>query len=272
MDINKTIDYGLIGFIKDNGGLLKSWENFEKKVVDNFPTEKDDHFFFHIYQEQYGSSFDTLHFYIELCNFLEFPTELIFDLRRNFFDIHNSDLNRNPEKFKKQSGYVKRLLSTADKLLMERLSLLDKLECFRMAEAMKCLENKTNLSAVIMAVSSVEHRLHKIINESDRKIYEKEFKKSTLGAIIHFFKEDYSDSKHKKIKGLLPEKHKPLMEVFNVYRIFSAHPKEEIISNQTARDIVSLSFLFLIDPDLKVLRVNNRRRKIKIEKPINKLK
>lgn len=145
MNIKKSNNYGEIGSIKDARGLEESWKQFKKIVLKKFPVEKDPHFFHHIYKELYGDFFDELYFYIELCNFLNFPNQLIFDLRRSYFEIHNSDLNRVPEAFQRQVDYVINNLSVADELLMGRLNLLDKLECFRMAEAMGCLEDQHNL-------------------------------------------------------------------------------------------------------------------------------
>lgn len=87
-----------------------------------------------------------------------------------------------------------------------------------------------------------------MIRNKDKKLHADHFKKATLGQLIQVFDEkQYTDVKFQKIKKLMPEKHKPLITLLNLYRVFSAHPKEEKITPQIAESILHLSFAFMMD-------------------------
>ena len=144
------------------------------------------------------------------------------------------------------------MLKLTDDQLTKRLKRLGNLEAFRLYEAMKCLRANCALGAIVMAVSAVEHRLHMLLQRLDSRTYRRSFAKATLGGIIALFRTDspYKGRAFDRLRKFLPEKHRPLMEVLNIYRIFSAHPKDEIITYQTARAILAFSFLLLMDETL----------------------
>jgi len=249
----KTSGYGLIGEFKENKGFLTITEHLTYTFLKEFPKESDEHLFDHIYHYKLGSFFDLFDFYIKLCTFLDITPNCIDHLTNFFHLLFNSPLNKDIKKFKEHLQLAINEIHLTDIEISNKLSLLSKKECLRLYEAIKCLNNDCNYAAVVMAVSAVESRLHKLLKDTNTKLYKKQFERTTLGGIIELFRRDtrYKDKKFDKLKKILPDKHKPLMETLNVYRIFSAHPKEEIISCQTAKTIVAFSFLLLIDERLK---------------------
>lgn len=140
-----------------------------------------------------------------------------------------------------------------EKSLHDKLSGLTCLECTRLDEAIICQNNNCFLSATVMAVSTTEARLHYLIKRSHLKIYQKYFENATLGQLIELFDENkYKDKKFISIKKLIPKKHKPLLDIFNNYRIISAHPKISSLDHKIAKAILNLSFAFLLDPEVKI--------------------
>lgn len=246
-------DYGVMGLIKENKGLLKILKNSGEDFMEHFPTEKDSHFFTHTYTYRTSSFIGILNFYSDLYEYLDISNDDLQSLKQNFWSIINPELNRTKINFEKNLNHLLKILATTDEKIYSRLILLSKVECIRLEEAISCLDNNCNLSSVVMSVSAVENRLHKLIAKKNNKIYKERFEKNTLGGIISLFRKDcYTDKKYLKLKEILPEEHKPLIEMLNIYRIFSAHPKDIVISNQTAKLILSLSFLFVIDKQLQV--------------------
>lgn len=255
----KSSDYGLIGLFKENKGFLTITKDLTTKFLKYFPTEKDAHFFTHTYSYRLRTFLTFFNSYNDLYEFLDIRLGSLDDLIHHFHILSNPDLNRKAEKFKENLERLEKKLIRTDPQITERLKLISKKECFRLYEAMKCLKTSCNYAAVVMAVSAVENRLHKLLKDANSRLYKQEFEKTTLGGIIELFRRDtrYRDPKYDKFKKILPEKHKPLMEILNTYRIFSAHPMEERISCQTAKIIVQFSFLLLIDESLKSKKPEN---------------
>lgn len=246
-------DYGDIGFIKENNGLSFIAKDFGERFLKDFPTEKDPHFFVHTYSTITNSFFGYIDLYIHLYGYLDIsPTDLRY-LEQLYWELVNPNANRTREDFKSNINSLLSFLHNTDKKISNKLNLLSHIECVRLYEGIRCLESECNFSTVVMSVSAVEHRLHKLIEKKNKKIYKAHFERETLGGIISLFKKDqYTDKKYQPLKKILPDKHRPLMEMLNIYRIFSAHPKDVVVTNQTAKLILSLSFLFLVDKDLLV--------------------
>jgi len=134
--------------------------------------------------------------------------------------------------------------------IRKKLSGLTCEECERLDEALVTYSNYCFYSSIIMAVSAVEFRLHYMIKNTDKKLYSEQFEKATLGQLIQVFdKKEYTDNNYDKIKQLMPDRHRPLVQLLNQYRILSAHPKEVNVTPQIAESILNLSFAFLIDPE-----------------------
>lgn len=135
-----------------------------------------------------------------------------------------------------------------DKELMAKAKRLACIECVRLDEALVCYENYAYHASVIMAASAVEARITGLIRRTNRRLYDKEFAKFTLGQLIAIFEPGhFTDRKYDKIKLLMPEKHRPLIALLNRYRVFSAHPKGEAITAQIADSMLHLAFAFMLD-------------------------
>lgn len=249
----KRSDYGKLGFIKENEGLFCVLEQLGNSFLETFPSEKDSHFFSHTYSYRIGGFRNHLKSYLDLYNYLDISTQDFHSLEQAYWSLSIPEANQTEDHFAIVFKGLLRTISKIDSKIFNRLERLSRIECIRLDEAMRCVDYGCNLSSVVMSVSAVENRLHKLILKKNKIIYRKDFEKSTLGGIISLFKKDaYLDPKYNSLKKILPDKHKPLVEMLNIYRVFSAHPNDVVITNQIARTILSLSFLFLIDEDLQV--------------------
>ena len=144
---------------------------------------------------------------------------------------------------------VKDAVAFVETDIEDKLSRFTCLECQRLDEAIECHRNYCCYASVVMAVSAVEARIAEIVRRHDQILYDSQFAKATLGQLVQIFDDNhYRDIKFAGLKKLMPAKHKPLVALLNQYRVFSAHPKEEIITMQIADAILKLSFTFMIDP------------------------
>ena len=102
-----------------------------------------------------------------------------------------------------------------------------------------------NYSCVAMSVSATESRLLKLmclVRPDSRK----QLEKMTLGQLMF----EYIENKD-KYTNIVPEKHEPLLQLCNIYRTFSVHPKRQKISSNIAGSILRLAIEFLMDNDMK---------------------
>ena len=94
-----------------------------------------------------------------------------------------------------------------------------------------------------MSVSAIESRLFSLMmmkHHSDR------LEKLTLGELIR----EYLENKE-RYENIISDKHLPLLQYCNTYRVFSVHPKKEKISRSNATSILCMTCNFLFDKDLK---------------------
>ncbi len=240
--------------IKESNGIAKVALDFKKKFLRHFPKERDDHFFHHTYSYRAKPFLGLLAFYTDLYEYLDLSHEKTNDLRATLYDLDNPTSNRTKEKFKLTFKHFILLLNRTDPQITKRLKKLNLIECLRLEEAMDCLGINCNLASVVMAVSAVEYRLHKLIAKKNKKVYENTFENQSLGGLIGLFRKNsqYKGPQFDKLRQVLPERHMHLMEILNMYRIFSAHPKDIHITHQLAKAILSFSFLLLVDPELAI--------------------
>jgi hypothetical protein len=185
------------------------------------------------------------------CKFLGVDDELTRRLQAVIDSLRNPAEIGTYEDFRLLMKQLAGELEFIDKGLLPRLSKFTCEECLRLDEAIICYINHCYTASVVMAVSAVELRLHRLIERTNKKLYVAHFKSATLGNILRVFDEDeYKDKKFEKIKRLLPAKHKPLVALLNQYRIFSAHPKGEDVTSQMATTVLHLSFAFMLDDSI----------------------
>lgn len=168
--------------------------------------------------------------------------------------LENPTRNLPIKKFKENIKEVVGIIKDEEKNLYTNLQGFTCLECQRLDEAILCKQNNCCLAATIMAVSATEARLHYLVKKKNKKIYKKYFENATLGELIKLFnKNEYKNPIFSSLKKIIPEKHKPLLDLFNIYRIVSAHPKAASLDYKIADSIINLVFAFLLDPEVKII-------------------
>ena len=112
-------------------------------------------------------------------------------------------------------------------------------ESERMLEAIHCLFEGCRYSAVAMAVSAIEFRLFEFMKQINPEASKLE--KDPLGLLI---KECLNNPDYSK---QLPERHQPPLQLCNQFRVFSVHPKTEMIGQNEAMSAIYLAFSFILD-------------------------
>ncbi|MGB2728690.1 MAG: hypothetical protein WBD09_09495 [Halobacteriota archaeon] len=179
----------------------------------------------------------------------------------NLFNIKAFDINKSILKervyifenealplyrFKNGVNDIKRVFSNAKDEIERLCLLLDETEMNRINEAIHNFLEGCYYSSVAMSVCAIESRLLKLM--SNVKLEELErLEKMTLGRLIR----EYNDNKG-QYNNLIPKKHEPLLDLCNIYRIFSVHPKKEEITKGVASAILNLSIVFLTDEETQV--------------------
>ncbi len=188
--------------------------------------------------------------YILISRFLTSNTYIVDEISEFLNELKNPQLIKTYKRFDEILNDIKEDISFLESDINKNLSGLTCEECVRLDEALVTHSNYCFYSSVIMAVSAVEFRLHYMIKKTDEKLYSEQFEKATLGQLIQIFEKNaYNDNKYDKIKKLISERHRPLVQLLNQYRVVSAHAKEIEISPQIAESILNLSFAFLTDPE-----------------------
>jgi hypothetical protein len=90
------------------------------------------------------------------------------------------------------------------------------------------------------------------IEDFRKSIYETWFKGNPEEARSSFYfltslqREDLEN-----LRNIIPDKHLPLLQYCNTYRVFSVHPKKEKINRANATTILCMTCSFLFDEKLK---------------------
>lgn len=148
------------------------------------------------------------------------------------------------QKFKKESDHYWGV--HCDQRLRRKFRKFSLTEISRLDEGLSTLQVSAYFSSIVMSVSAVESRLHRLVKDHKPKQYRKDkLEYAPLGKLFGIVN---SDRKYKSIREKLPQKYHSLINICNDYRIFSAHPKEEIMNYQDAVSIFGLSLSFLLTP------------------------
>lgn len=186
--------------------------------------------------------------YIILCRFLDMRRYYVDELADIVQRIHSPRDVATPKGFDDLLQHFMSGVKFFDKDLMAKAERLTCSECIRLDEALVCYENYAYHASVIMAVSAVEARITELIRRKNKRLYNSELSKFTLGQLITIFEPgQFMDKKYEGIKKLMPDKHRPLVALLNRYRVFSAHPTGEAITAQIADSIMHLAFAFMLD-------------------------
>ena len=196
----------------------------------------------------YREWYDGLHRIVEICDILGVS---VLEKRKDKLIRAVSDL-ANPETVKTWSNFESRLdliksifLDAQDEIKIVYSS-LTKEEVERLDEAIHDLIEGCNYSATAMSVAAIEYRL---LNLMKKVSQDKELNELTLGQLVN------RALTEKAYSGLIPAKHKPLLQLCNTYRIFSVHAKAEKITKAVALSVLGLSLAFLLDKAMNESRV-----------------
>lgn len=188
--------------------------------------------------------------YVLCCRYLDSDKYGLDNMQEAIQELHIPEKMKGIQNFHEIINRLKYLIKYIDPDVQRKLERFTCQECKRLDEAIINFHSHCFYSNIVMAVSAVEARLIDMINKADSILYGEFFSKATMGQLIQLFDEvQYKDEKFTKLKALMPSRHMPLLHMLNQYRIFSAHPKEELITAQLAESVLHLAFAFMIDPD-----------------------
>ena len=203
---------------------------------------------------------EILEKFIQISFFVGITPHLIDSLKTNV------ELFKNPLHIKSYDGFriiARDLKHSVNEIYIDIRGLMKNItcqECIRMDEAIDGFRYNLFYSSIIMAVSAVESRLHELIAMKNKKYYHNNFERATLGQLIIYFKNHKPiNREEERIKMILPKKYYALIDILNQYRIFSAHPKSELLDFRIAQSVLNLSFTFLLDDDLKIPQKKKQR-------------
>lgn len=197
----------------------------------------------------YQPSLDTLKGLFEIIDVFEIP---YLDFHKKFLQNQVS-LLENDEIIEKRDGFEKGIdpligffSKETMQIIRDRLSVLKQEEIGRLDEAIHCFIQDCNYASVVMFVSAIESRLlllmSSVCSENKSRLEE-----MPLGALI----EEYLRNKE-KYKNIVPYRHETLLKHCNNMRIFSVHPKKEIIDKSVAISILHMTFQFLLDKKISL--------------------
>lgn len=194
--------------------------------------------------------------FIDRIEFLDIYEPAINSLKKEIKILENFSYTTNKKDFKVHLDSIFENIDVIyNEEINEKLSKLTCQECIRLDEAITNFRNGCFSSSVIMAVSSVEARLHYLIKKKNKTLYKKYFETSPLGTLISLFDKNgikFKDKKFNSLRKILPGEHSPLIEIFNIYRIYSAHPKDKNIPQKIAQSILNFTFVLLLDEKLQI--------------------
>ena len=166
------------------------------------------------------------------------------DLEKRLDSILNHIIfSRNVKEFRYSVAIIKAIFDNTILEFQKKIGLLDEDEKTRLNEAFNCYINELNYSTIVMSVSAIESRLFSLMIS---KAPDSKLEELTLGQLIW----EYTHNKE-KYGNVIPEKHEPLLNFCNIYRIFSVHPKKEKITRANSTSILCMTCSFLFDENLK---------------------
>ncbi len=204
--------------------------------------------------KQYESGWmEYLRHFVVVARYLLADSQREQYLERLVDVLTNPQLNLSKKKFEYNLNQLLAVVNGIERDIKLTAKKLTCLESERLGEAISCLMSSCFVSAVVMAASAVEARLHYLIKKKNAGIYKKHFSEKPLGTLIKLFDDsEYKANEFISLKKILPMKHKSLLDLINTYRIFSAHPKGEKIDYRSGETIINLSFIFLFDHGLGI--------------------
>lgn len=240
----------LVDYISNLEHAEELLDEFEKVVLENFFKDgksNDNTMPNYCWSSLYRSFFAKAKACVQLCVMLKLEVLGIYE-NKILTSLASLEIPRaitKLEDFEVHFRYIRTRFSLAKEDISNFCSAFDDEEKKRLNEAIHNHFEGCNYSCVAMSVSAAESRLLKLMCLASPQL-ELELEKKTLGQLIY----EYVHNKE-KYKNIVPEKHKPLLDLCNTYRTFSVHPKKQRITPRLARSILDLAIEFLTDQDTK---------------------
>lgn len=194
----------------------------------------------------YRSYFEPIKACVELCQILKLQFQNFeYEFYNSASSLEKPENTRNLKKLGLNLRAVRLGFKIVGKEVSAFCSAFDEEEKERVNEAIHTFREGCNYSCVAMSVCAVESRLIKLMSLVSPQS-EQELEKKTLGQLIFEY-----DTNKEKYKNVVPKKHEPLLDLCNVYRTFSVHPKKQKIKPTLASSILTLTIEFLTDQDTK---------------------
>ena len=195
----------------------------------------------------YRTHFSNIRSCVELSKFLDFKvTGFDFQFFQCFSCLDSSSDINNIEDFDLYVDGIKLGFFKLHDQIENFYNSFDEEERKRINESIHCIFECCFFSSVSMSVSAVESRLLKLMCNVSPE-FKNKLEKMALGQLVF----EYSRNKE-KYKNIVPEKHTPLLDLLNTYRIFSVHPKQQEITSLIAKSILNLSIEFLVDENTEI--------------------
>lgn len=240
-----------IDYISSLESAMELCKGFEKRVLDVYfegGSKEESNIDLFVWTPSYREFFKPVKACVRLCQILKLEPRLLTESM--FFgtalDLEIPRVTNNLTTFKRHISIIANGFEKLKNEVSAICSAFNDQEKERINEAIHTYLEDCNYSCVAMSVSAVESRLLKLMCLASPES-ERELEKKTLGQLIY----EYVDNKD-NYKNIVPEKHEPLLQLCNVYRTFSVHPKKHKIKGPMASSILNLSIEFLTDQDTKL--------------------
>jgi hypothetical protein len=206
------------------------------------------------YHPEYQRQVETIKRCIEICHVFSIAklTAMQPNLLEHAYALGHPELVKTRKDFESHIDAISAGFASEGFPIGGMVNRLHATESERLLEAVHSLFERCRFSAVAMAVSAIEFRLLDFMKQLTPDA--PELDRLTLGKLI----EECLDEK-KPYSAKLPDRHRPLLELCNKFRIFSVHPKTELIRQNEAISVINLAFSFILDPQMRKVSADTIR-------------
>ncbi len=198
------------------------------------------------YDPDYQRHLETIKRCVQICHVFGIARLNVMQpkLLERAYALGQPDSVKTRTQFEENVSFVANTFQAEGLPIGSMISRLHTTEKERLLEAIHCLFEGCRYSAIAMAASAIEFRLLDFMKRVNPTIGD-ELERRTLGSLIDECLKDPLYSKK------LPERHRPLLELCNQFRIFSVHPKTELVGQNEAMSVINLAFSFILDERLR---------------------
>ena len=199
------------------------------------------------YDPEYQQRLETIKRCIQICHV--FGIAALNALQPKLVDrAHRLGLPeaiRTRKDFEENIDFIAGTFSREGFSIAGMISQFHAMESERLVEAVHCLSEGCRYSAIAMAATAIEFRLVDFMDQINPGNKEA-LQRKPLGTLI-----DECLDRDSAYSKKLPKRHRALLELCNQFRIFSVHPKTEILGQNEAMSAINLAFSFILDPRIR---------------------